>query len=546
MRFWVSLLWRRLASHALGFQALIIVISAFGGLISFFMPFGRDHGNYAYAGWAFNSGARLYQDVLSFKPPMTVYVHSFSQLAFGHHVWSIRMLDCVIISLIALMIFRVLSACFFSPKTAFMGSLFYLLQYWGYDYWNAAQTDHWAQLPIVLSILIILKPKPLSYSRCMLSGFLGMAAVLFKYPFIIIWLPITVFLVVSNIRQYKTGRLVRSAIIATAMCMGGVVALLVFMSPMLSKQGLASFMDVQAMMVAPYAKLGISLSAPELLFKLLGVLFTHSSLLPTGILVFFATILVVLVKRPRTQEDQHPAILVLSFLWLACAALACLVQTKFFVYHYAPMLLPTAILGALAFDRLARRISPPGASMKLWVPTVCCVAWWLVFLGDGLRENLRFAYDAWRHPSLPASYDRLAKASMRDYSLVDITLLADYLSENTNSGDKVFIWGFDPTVNFLVRRFSPTRFIYNYPFRLDPHNSGWTRELLYDLHSNPPAKVVIARNDDTFQITGNTCDSLQLLDLMPELSQYLQANYQKEGLIGSHYILLKPINLDNQ
>jgi hypothetical protein len=71
----------------------IIIGAAIIGLPSVLKPMGGDHGNYAYASWAWLEGAAPYRDVLVFKPPMTLLFYAVSHVLFGHAMDGIRWVD---------------------------------------------------------------------------------------------------------------------------------------------------------------------------------------------------------------------------------------------------------------------------------------------------------------------------------------------------------------------------------------------------------------------------------------------------------------------
>lgn len=522
------------------YTILLLGLSSIGGAMSLFMPFGRDQGNYAYAGWAFITGKKLYQEVLAFKPPMTVYVHSLSQILFGHNTESIRIMDWIIITLTAWLIYQLLLKCGLPHHTAFLGSVFYLLQYYGFDYWHSAQTDHWAQLPVILSIILLFTPKPLPYIRIMVCAFLGTAAILFKYTFALIWLPLTLLQLAWNSRS-SSERFIQTWLAkCTVLFLGGCLGLMLFLSPVIFQHSIHSYIDIQTNMVAPYATLNIAASPLTLIQQFFTRLYTQPFLLPIGIILLTATITLVPVESSLTRTGNiHSKCLPFTFLWLLGAILACMVQTKFFMYHYAPLLPPVAILGALAFHRIGSSISREQPVRAAWISAATFVSCWLLFWGQGLRNNVQYAWDSWNNNSSEALLARLETLSQRDYSLVDIERLVGYIKDISSHEETVFLWGFDPTVNFMSERFSPSRFIYNYPFRRHPQNPVWVRQLLHDITHSPPSLIIVAKNDQTPGVTCNDEDSLALLQSIPELSALINERYTEEGQIGTHYLVFK-------
>src|SRR5690606_11846153 len=80
-----------LAHLASGLLLLLLLLVL--GRHSLLWPFGRDQGSYAYAAWAWLDGTTLYDGVLVYKPPSTVWLHALAQLGFGIQAWSLRAFD---------------------------------------------------------------------------------------------------------------------------------------------------------------------------------------------------------------------------------------------------------------------------------------------------------------------------------------------------------------------------------------------------------------------------------------------------------------------
>lgn len=531
---------RHPSSHSVTYTLLLLGFSSLGGVLSFFMPLGRDQGNYAYAGWAFNAGKKLYQEVLAFKPPMTVYVHSISQKLFGHNTEAIRLFDWMIIALTAWLLFQIMLKFELPQHIAFLGSFFYLLQYYGFDYWHSAQTDHWAQLPVTLSVLLLLTVKPLPNVRIMICSFLGIAAILFKYTFALIWLPLTLLQLAWN-RRSSSERFIRFWLIkCIALFLGGCLGLMLVLAPLLIQHSIHSYIDIQTNMVAPYAAQNLVANPLTLAQQFFTRLYTQPFLLPIGIILLAGTIALAPVDPSIKRSDPiRSKYLPFTLLWLFSAALACFIQTKFFMYHYAPLLPPVAILGALAFHRIGLSFTQQRSGRASWIAAASFISCWFLFWGEGLRNNMQYAWDSWSNKSHEALLARLEGISQSDYSLVDIEQLVRFIKEKTSHDETVFLWGFDPTVNFMAKRFSTTRFIYNYPFRRHPQNPVWVRQLLDDITHSSPTLIIIARNDLTPSITRNDDDSLALLKNIPELLKLINEYYTEEKKIGIHYLVLK-------
>ena len=110
--------------------------------------------------------------------------------------------------------------------------------------------------------------------------------------------------------------------------------------------------------------------------------------------------------------------------------------------------------------------------------------------------------------------------------------LADHLRDTTAPDERVFVWGFDPTVNVRAQRRTTSRFLYNYPFRVDWGNTDYERELMDALRADPPRVVVVAACDITYGITGTRRDSWWYFRHLAPLRAFVEEGYTLETTVG--------------
>jgi hypothetical protein len=110
-------------------------------------------------------------------------------------------------------------------------------------------------------------------------------------------------------------------------------------------------------------------------------------------------------------------------------------------------------------------------------------------------------------------------------SVADNLEAARWIDENSSGSDKVFVWGFDPMVNFVAHRQTVSRFLYDYPFAVHWGDARYETELMTALHADPPAFFLVDSKDATPQVTGNNADSRELFEKFGELKSFVDQNY---------------------
>ena len=126
-----------------------------------------------------------------------------------------------------------------------------------------------------------------------------------------------------------------------------------------------------------------------------------------------------------------------------------------------------------------------------------------------------------------------------DYSLSADRAVARELRSRTRSGAPIFVWGFEPVIYWLADRPPASRFIYNVPQRTSWERERARYELLVDLHTRPPAAIVVQRNDVFGAVTGNDLDSHRELPNFPELQAIVDGRYDPVATIEDFDIYLR-------
>lgn len=506
-------------------RALAIVLGALPFLaVMLVSPFGRDQGIYAYTAWAWLQGDMPYRDVYVFKPPATIWMHALALWSFGHSMVSIRVLDVLAGLALALGVGSLTrrwtgsepAAVLAGVASAFVGAEF--------DYWNTAQTDGWMILPIVAAMLVAERVRAQEWPRVVLFGagaLVGLAA-LFKYTALAGALPVLVI-------AWRGG--LRHAVGDAARVGFGVALPFALTAAWLAQHGaIDGFLDSQAGLVPTYVeKTGVARGLLDVPNRVVWS-FTASAprrFLGIGVLAG----LVAWVLPGHGAPRRAPAVALLL------AGLASLVaQDKYFNYHML-VFVPVAAVGfGVGVERLLRAVGDrrprwvrPAAGLLTVVllATSFFPARWvdLVTLAAGPRT----LQDQWRRPE----YVHNAM------SVPDALVVADELRRMTSPDERVFVWGYDPIVNFLAERRTVSRFLYNYPFAVAWTDHRYDAELLGALRAAPPAVFVVGSQDATPHVTRNKADSAALFAAFPALRAFVAGRYGEPRAVERYTVYVR-------
>ena len=525
----------------------VLVATALLGSVSLIYPFARDHGIHAFIAEMAMHGKLMYRDILMGVMPMTVVVHELALTVFGRSMTAIRILDLFWTMATAALVFAFVRRAFKQSGLAVIAGVMYSFLYYLFDYWNTAQNDGFLNLPVAAAFVCVAaaqNPVPSDRSgfgvsgRWLAAGSLIGLALLFKQTVGLLVPGLAVFALTGSPRK-RAGNWVNFVLFGAGVVTSLVLALLL----MLTSHALPGFIEGQLRMAVPYSRLGNAHGglfgrALEMIVK-----FFQQPDLATGALLGMLGLVFLLARLLRREsgdeslsfrEFRLPALLVLT--WFLAALASVYVQGKFFLYHYLPLLPALAILAALALSTFFEWVAIPfvrGRSKMLLfgaagLGLLICTSYTERFQDMGrlaLGENS--VQDYW--------YANIHNTP--EFSLAEQMTVADYLRESTPTDARVFVWGVDPLVNFLARRQTVSRFIYNHPLVAVWAWPGYRVELMRALAADMPEVFVTEHNDATPWVMGHDLDSYQSLMEFPELRDFVVTNYELETRIGRFDIL---------
>ena len=519
----------------------IIGFSVLCGSVSLIYPFGRDQGSYGYAAWVLLDGGMPYLDVYAYKPPMNVLLHALAMGVFGVNTWAIRAMDIAWTAAMGLVVASIALELWKRRDAALTAGLTVPFFYYQIDYWTTAQTDGWMTLPASIAVWAVLRGgRALEHDkrRAILSwigaGASAGAAVLFKYTAGLIGLPMLLALawVRASYRQ-------RVWLGLPAMLLGGLLTLGVCWAWLASGGAWDAFMDTQ-LGLASYIGHRADLSdIRRTLHWLFSLERTKTDLVPLVWTPFAALVPALISARPKNRADWVAWALVTGW-WLVAFANV-LVQGKFYDYHYLPLLAPSALVTGLGFSALLRlplaRVSKPGLRAAM-VAGLIAVAIAATPMGGRAVELARVSVGGQTIEQYIASRSEYALSL---YNVGEIRAVADLIEAKTTPEQRVFVWGYAPTIYVRAQRHAVSRFLYNFPLRTEWQNAQYKAELMRALRAQPPELFVVASEDRYLGLTGSKKDSAELLRDFEELNDFVASMYSLETKIGRYSLFRRGV-----
>ncbi len=530
----------RQQEHAAGLgRAAILWIIGFSvicGSVSLIYPFGRDQGSYGYAAWVLLDGGMPYLDVYAYKPPMNVLLHALAMGVFGVNTWAIRAMDIAWTAATGLVVASIALGLWKRRDAALAAGLAVPFFYYQIDYWTTAQTDGWMTLPSAIAVWAVLRGgRALDHDRRRAIGFwIGAGAsagvaVLFKYTAGLIGLPMLLALAWVGA---STGRRVWMGV--PAMFGGGLLTLGACWAWLSIGGAWDAFMETQLGLASYIGHRADLSNVPRTLTWLFTLERTKTDLVPLVWTPFVALVPALVAVRPKSRADWLGWALVLS--WWLIAFANVLVQGKFYDYHYLPLLAPSALVTGLGLSALLRpalgRVPKRGARLAILVGlTTAAIA--ATPMGGRAVELARVAAGGQTMDDYIASRSEYALSL---YDVAEIRGVAELLKQTTTPEQRVFVWGYAPTIYVRAERHTVSRFLYNFPLRTPWRNAEYQDELMASLRAEPPDVFIVASDDRYQGLTGSKKDSTELLRDFEELNDFVGALYALDARIGRYAV----------
>ena len=474
---------------------VFVVCSALAALwlmMSFTYPLGWDQGLFAWVGNAIVRGGMPYRDAWDFKGPLVYYTFALAQWLFGVHLWSIRLLDAVLL-LWSTLALRRAAAALIDAEGGRWAALLYVLWYASHSYWHTAQPDGWTAMLLIIGLSPILARPAEAHARAfLLAGICVGLVTLFKPTnALFLALPLAALIASRGTRRPALG-------IATAA--GWILPIAIIALWFASQGALDDLVAVHLQYAAVYAWL-----SPGDRLRGLAEYFLNARVIAVGLpLVMFGAI---------ALWRTHRAVAVVLAGWVLITTALVATQNRFYAYHWLPMLPACVLLGAVAIQRIQTPIRPL-ATVLVAILLVHCLA-------PILLEQARFL--AWRAGRIDrnAYYDAYGDMG-HDLRAVDWL-------RNEGQPGKVVVFGWHSAVAWLSERATVSRFGYSLPLMMGEGldvRAQYRAELLDAMAADPPRYILVGTQSE--QILG----AQLALDDFPELAAFIRDHCQEVQRFG--------------
>lgn len=516
------------------------------GLPTLIYPIARDQGVFAYIGGRLFDGAVLYVDLWDVKSPLVYWIYGLAMQVLGADILSVRILDLLNTGLSAYLVYAVVSQMSGKNngenkrRAGTVSALIYLLWYYlPSDYRVLGNCETFITPFMLVGLLGVLRISTGKHSAAgsstnlkliaFLSGLALGLTLLIKTTAIVFLFPAALALIVFPRETSFGGRL------QSVFCLGLGFSLAVGLgwTYLMATGATEEWLFLNLSYLPTYTRLSHQLGAWTS-FKVSLYFFKGVSLLYPALALGVILYLRCLFRRKilgATGAANFRALWIVFGFGLIYT-LVIIAQGKYLNYHFLPFLAPFAIVtGVITMSVFENPRS------RSWLKLSCL----LVFLLSG-------AY-IWRLPERYSDTFRVitdsgyqekyyAKLSTGNYPCLVSHQIGAYLQKNSATGDRLFIWSFEPEIYFLAKMEPASRFLFNTPLLIGDLAADWKVELLEDLQKNSPEYIVVGVDDGLPLITGENYSSAERLDDVPGLEQFIKTHYQQVEEIGG-FLLLK-------
>ncbi len=510
----------------LALAALFVVVRALP-ILSF--PPGTDQGTYLTIGQGLLEGKQLYRDLCDSKPPGIFYLHAGIAKLFGRAMWSVAVVDILLLLLISYLLFR-----FTEPYLGRAGAAIAVMvnaSWHGEMRYNfIAQPETFQVACVLAGYLLMMRRGRWSRVSCFAAGLLLGYGCWLKYN-AIAFLPLLLFLPfldtsgldreppqVSLTIPWRNW-LARAVFLLAglAAAIGIVLAWIVFTGAW------PAMREMQFEVVPRYAAMGMQRNPHYLLSA-----FARTNYF-LGVWTLWVTLAGLLVAwRRRDLRRSAPV-----FLAALTAYAAVVMQLRFHDYYFQTCypffagiwayLVVSIYEGTCLLARNLRQRGWRLAAGLVWIVFANAIFWPLPDEFNKLTmryEDLR----EWRadHERLYAGYpEQLPIDHLRGQ--LDVI---HYLEKNAKASDGIFLWGYNCSIYFFSGHQAPTRFVSTFGFVSPWCPLRFREELMRGLRSALPRFIIVTRRDALPGITYLNLDSEHSLKLFPKLNSFISENYK--------------------
>ena len=497
----------------------LAVLAALWAAASLSWPFGWDQGILAWVGDVIHEGGMPYRDAWDIKGPLPYYFYALAQWLFGKNLWGIRVLDLVFLAASTAVLGRLVSDLTDSVIARWAGLIF-VLWYGSGSFWHTAQPDGWASMMILIGMAPLVRDDGrLPVRTLVMAGLLVGCAALIK-PLYAGYLLIVLLAVLLRGGTPARHLATDIPVVAVSFALPAILA----GSWFACRGAFDELIDVYLVYLAvSYADV-TSLSLDSRLRGVLEYVLEGE--------VFVVLLPVTVLGLLHLWRTARPTALVLLG-WMGLGAVMVALQNRFFEYHWVLLLPPSVLLGAVGFHAVVaewRAHRGPTPSPPLPASAVLALLLFRLLL---VHVSVRPLYDVASWASftigLRTADDYYARFPIARGVAGSDLLAADYIRDRTTENDRVAVWGWNVSVNYLAGRRSASKFGYSMPLILGEGTElreRYRSEFLADLQATRPVYIVVAPQAE--EVLGRSYG----LAGFPALESLVMNCYRREAAFG--------------
>jgi hypothetical protein len=498
-------------------------------------PFGRDQGSYSMMGHLIAEGGVPYRDMWEQKPPGLYLIYAAAELLFGQRMISIRLLEALGLLITTLIWVQYTRRYLEHEFPALFSALLAALMYVQFDYWHTAQAESFAYFTIVAATFLSTDVRKRRFPLLVTTALGALHGLVFALkPNLAIAAIVTAYLLWRDLRN-DLGADASPRDLALACLRQGSCLALGFVAVFLTWFSYVYAFAWEGFLDAVVSFNAHCLAAASLDLKGAASVLSRLWLITPGFTAVGLCCLLFFYDQKTNRFRGAGPLIAIAALQL----IVVFIQGKLFEYHFLMVVPMLGVLAGWGYWALWRASSGRHA--------VVIAAGLLLIASVPLTYNFYFKRNgarafAFSNPALQRYYYGMLYDHF-GYNLVSNTDAAAWIQQNTRPEDKIFVWGFEPTIYFQSEREPASRYIFNLPFRVEWDQEWRRRELMLELVRNRPEVIAVATLDKIVWGTGNHNTSLDEISHFPELGHFIEWGYDFGGQHGGIVLFKRKLSL---
>ena len=468
----------------------------------------RDSGVFLYVGWRLLMGDVPYRDVWDHKPPLIYFVDALGLSITPDSLWGVWMIEGIFIFATFLVLYRLLEREF-NVYAAIGGSILLasgLLTILA----RGNVTEEYALLFQALCFLLIAKAAKADFPSH-LSFWIGVSGGLafnFKQTTIGVLIAYGLFLLAFRFAQRKLP-LRDVGMLAVGWLLPSLLIVLYFAS----QKALSDFWEQAYLYNFFYVGKHEGIRRLIPVFTKGFLYLQNGYILHITILGWLSGFTYAWLRRKNFFANVSPLITI-AFIDLPVEVGMILVSGRSTLHYYLTPLPIIAVLTGILIYTLPERLSRVAALQRVhrWMPAAV-----LALLAVSQYAQVYY------YPEYVSGVNSNSRANVVEYVL-----------QNTDADDKVLIIGAESVINFLARRESPTRYVYQYPLALTGSRPMF-EEYFNQILENEPLLIIDTRGRET--LTDKLYVPLQKRsEIVRAGVEYLGNHYENVAQFGDWFV----------